>query len=70
MIKLNNVEFGSLAGAVTSIGASLTLERAGVIVGIVTALLTCAVNVAYMVQKNRREQRESDANLARMGVKQ
>lgn len=70
MIKLNSVEFGSLAGAVTSIGASLTLERAGVIVGIVTALLTCVVNVAYMVQKNRREQRESDANLARLGVKQ
>jgi hypothetical protein len=70
MIKLNSVEFGSLAGAVTSIGASLTLERAGVIVGIVTALLTCVGNVAYMVQKNRREQRESDANLARLGVKQ
>lgn len=66
MIKLNNVEFASIAGAASSIGASLTLEETGVVIGIGTALLTCAVNVYYMWQKNRREQRESDA---RLGVK-
>jgi len=69
MIKLNNVEIGAVAGGLASIGASVTMERVGVIVGIATALLTCAVNVAYMFQKNRREQRESDANLARLGSK-
>lgn len=60
-MKLNNFEATSLAGAITSIGASLTLERVGVIVGIVTALMTCAINAVYMIRKDRREQRASDA---------
>jgi hypothetical protein len=66
MIKLSAPEVTSVAGGVASIGASLTLNQIGVIVGIVTALLTCAVNVLYMVRKDRREQRESDATLAHL----
>lgn len=66
MIKLNPFEWTSIAGAITSIGASLTLERVGVVAGIVTALVTCAANVAYMVRKDRREERALDAQL---GVK-
>ena len=66
-MKLNNFEATSLAGAVTSIGASLTLERVGVIVGIVTALVTCAINTVYMIRKDRREQRASDAQMEGKG---
>lgn len=60
----NNLEVSSYAGGVLSIGAGLTLENWGVIVGIVTALLTLLLNVWYTAQKNRREERESDARLA------
>lgn len=63
MSKFNNFEVTSIAGAITSIGASLTLERAGVIVGIVTALVTCAINTLYMIRKDRREERAVDARL-------
>lgn len=66
MKQLSNTELASYAGGVTSIGASLTFTDIGVIVGIVTALLTFALNAIYMYRKDRREQRESDA---RLGVK-
>lgn len=56
MFKLNNIEATSIAGAATSIGASLTLERIGVIVGIVTALLTFFLNAIYAYRKDKREQ--------------
>jgi preprotein translocase subunit SecG len=62
-MKLNNFEAGSIAGAVTSIGAGLTLERVGVVVGILTALLTFGLNAIYMYRKDRREQVESSARL-------
>jgi len=66
MKSLTNFEIGSYAGSVSSIGAALTFTDIGVIVGIITALLTCAANVIYMARRDRREQRESDA---RLGVK-
>jgi len=66
MKPMNNFEWTSIAGAVSSILASLTLERAGIIAGIVTALVTCAANVLYMLRKDRREERALDAQL---GVK-
>lgn len=62
-MKLNNFEWASVAGAVSSIGASLTLERVGVVAGIITALVTCAANVLYMMRKDRREERALDAQL-------
>jgi hypothetical protein len=64
MKQLNNFELTSLAGALTSVSASLTLERLGIIAGLVTALVTCVANVIYMTRKDRREQRESDARIA------
>jgi len=67
MKPMNNFEWTSIAGAVSSILASFTLERAGIIAGIVTALVTCAANVLYMMRKDRREERALDAQL---GVKQ
>ena len=67
MSKLNNFEWASIAGALSSIGASLTLERVGVIAGIATALVTCAANVVYMARKDGREERALDAQL---GAKQ
>jgi hypothetical protein len=67
MSKLNSFEATSIAGAVGSIGASLTLERIGVIVGIVTALVTCAANVIYRARRDHREER---ALAAQLGDKQ
>ena len=63
MSKLKNFEAASIAGAVSSISASMTLERFGVIVGIVTALVTCAANVIYRARRDRREERALDAQL-------
>lgn len=63
MSKLNNFEAVSIAGAVSSISASMTLERFGVIVGIVTALVTCAANVIYRARRDRREERALAAQL-------
>jgi uncharacterized membrane protein (DUF485 family) len=68
MSKLTAPEVTSYAGGAASIGASLTLTEFGVIVGIVTALLTFALNAIYMYRKDRREQRESDAAMARLEV--
>ena len=83
MSKLSAPEVGSYAGSVTAIGASLTLTQVGIIVGIVTALLTLVLNAWYTRQKNERErrlalqqerlaeleEREAVARLAAMGVK-
>lgn len=46
----------SYAGAGASVVSSLTLTDWGIIVGIVTALVTLAANLFYQRQKNRREQ--------------
>lgn len=66
MSKMSAPEMTSYAGGIASIGASLTLTQIGVIVGIVTALLTFGLNAWYTIQKNRREQRESDAAMERL----
>ncbi|MCA1857462.1 phage holin family protein [Massilia oculi] len=63
MSKLSAPELGSYAGGATAIGASLTLTEIGVIVGIITALLTFAINAIYTYRRDRREQRETDARL-------
>lgn len=67
MSKISAPEVSSYAGGVASVAASLTLTEVGVIIGIVTALLTFSVNAVYMYRKDRREQRESDAALAKWG---
>jgi len=60
MSKLTAPELGSYAGAATTIGASLTLTEVGVMVGIVTALLTFVLNFLYMRRKDAREQQLAD----------
>jgi protein-L-isoaspartate O-methyltransferase len=54
-----------LTGAAT-IGASLTLTDIGAIVGIAIAVLGFFVNTIVTYRRDRREQRESDAKLARI----
>jgi len=75
MSDISASELTSYAGGAVSIGASLTLTQWGVIAGIVTALLTFALNTLYMYRKDQREQRQADREeresrerLARMGV--
>jgi len=63
MFKPNHSEITSIVAAMSSIGASLTLEHAGVAVGIVTALVTCVVNALYTIRKDLREQRLADKQL-------
>jgi hypothetical protein len=76
-MKWKMVEISSIAGALASIGAAVTLERAGVAFGIVTGLTTCLLNVFYMLRKDAREQRqaelairETEARLAALEAKE
>lgn len=50
----------SYAGAAVSVASGLTLTEWGIVVGIVTALLTFAANLFYQYRKDRREQRLHD----------
>lgn len=63
MCKPHHSEITSIVAAMSSIGASLTLEQAGIAVGIITALVTCAVNALYTIRKDLREQRLADTQL-------
>lgn len=72
-MKITPPEMGSYAGGAVAIGTSLTLTQVGIIVGIVTALLTFGLNAWYTSQKNAREkrladleQREREVRLARL----
>lgn len=69
MDQVSAPEAGSYAGAVVAIVASLTLTQWGIIVGIITALATFFLNAIYMRRRDQREERETAAKLARMGVK-
>ncbi|MDK6075565.1 holin [Massilia varians] len=66
---------GSYLGGAASVGASLTLADIGVITGILTALLTFALNLWQTYRRNEREKvladlerREREARLAQIGV--
>lgn len=63
MTKLTGSEVTSYTGAATSITLSLTLTDIGIIVGIVTALLTFGLNALYTYRKDKREQMETEARL-------
>lgn len=54
------------AAGVTAVGLSLTLGQVSTIVGIVTALATVVMNGIFTYRRDRREQRESEAKLARL----
>ena len=51
---------GALGAFLASSIASLSLAEWSVLAGIVTALVTCAANVAYMRRKDAREQRQAE----------
>ncbi|MFK8398168.1 HP1 family phage holin [Pseudomonas sp. BGr12] len=56
----------SYAGAAAAAVSALTLTDIGIIVGIVTALLTFAANMIYQRRKDRREQRLFELEVARL----
>ena len=64
MNKLTFPDMTSYAGAIAAFLASLigsmSLTEWSVLAGIVTALVTCASNVAYMRRKDAREQRQAE----------
>jgi isoprenylcysteine carboxyl methyltransferase (ICMT) family protein YpbQ len=68
MNKLTPPEVSSYAGGIVSVAASLTLTQAGVIVGIVTALLTFVFNAVFMYRRDRREERALEMQLASQRV--
>lgn len=63
-------EVASYAGGITSIASALTLTDIGVILGIVTALLTFVLNAVYMYRKDRREAVESAATIAALQTRE
>ena len=69
MTQVSAPEAGSYAGAGVAIVASLTLTQWGIIVGIVTALATFFLNAFNRRRRDQREERESAATLAKLGVK-
>lgn len=66
MSRHSGPEVTSYAGAAVSVGSALTLTEIGVIVGIVTALLTFVLNAVYMYRKDKREKQESEARLEKL----
>ncbi|WP_170976641.1 HP1 family phage holin [Massilia sp. HP4] len=59
-MKITPPEMGSYAGGAVAIGTSLTLTQVGIVVGIVTALLTFGLNAWYAAKKDAREQELAD----------
>lgn len=55
-----------IGAGITTVGLSLTLGEVSTIVGIVTALATVVLNGIFTYRRDRREQRESEAKLARL----
>ncbi|MDB5791562.1 MAG: Bacteriophage holin family [Massilia sp.] len=60
MNKLTLPDMTSYTGVLASLLASFTLGEWSVLAGIVTALVTCVSNVAYMRRKDAREQRQAE----------
>lgn len=59
------VNGGSYGGAAVSIWAGFTLTEWGIITGIITALVTLAVQLVYHYLKNKREAAEHDLKIER-----
>jgi hypothetical protein len=66
MIKPSMPEMASYLAGMASIGASLTLTDVGAVVGIAIAVAGFLANTFFTYRRDRREQRESDARVARM----
>lgn len=65
MSKPSIMEVVGYAAGMASVGMSLTLSDVSTAVGIAVAVLTFVVNGIFAYRRDRREQRESDAKLAR-----
>jgi protein-L-isoaspartate O-methyltransferase len=66
MDKPSIPEVAGYVAGMASIGASLTLTDVGAGVGIAIAVLGFLANMIVTYRRDRREQRESDARMARM----
>ena len=66
MNKPSVPEVAAYLAGMASIGASLTLTDVGALVGIAIAVLGFLANMFFTYRRDRREQRESDARVARM----
>jgi hypothetical protein len=66
MNKLNIPDMARLIAGITTVGASLTLTDVGALVGIVIAVLGFLANTLFTYRRDRREQRESEARMARI----
>lgn len=56
----------SYAGATVSVVSGLTLTDIGIIVGIVTAIITFAANMIYQHRKDKREHALYEAQMKKM----
>lgn len=56
----------SYLGAGFSVGSGLTLTEWGVVVGILTALLTFIANMVYQVRREKREQQQHELLIRQM----
>lgn len=56
----------SYAGATVSVISGLTLTDIGIIVGIVTAIITFAANMIYQHRKDKREHALYEAQMKKM----
>lgn len=56
----------SYIGAGFSVGSGLTLTEWGVVVGILTALLTFIANMIYQARRERREQQRHELLIQQM----
>jgi hypothetical protein len=60
---LSTTGAGGYVAALVGFAASLSLAQWSIVVGIVTALVSCIVNVVYTARKDRREERALNAQL-------
>jgi hypothetical protein len=60
---LSTTGAGGYMAALVAFAASLSLAQWSIVVGIVTALVSCIVNVVYTARKDRREERALNAQL-------
>jgi hypothetical protein len=63
MRQITPAEGASYAGSGVSIVSSLTLTDIGIIIGIVTALLTFGINAYFLSRKDQREAEEHEARM-------
>jgi hypothetical protein len=56
----------SYAGATVSVASGLTLTEWGIVVGIITAFLTFAVNQVWLVRRDRRERMLHELEVKRL----